>query len=76
MTGVRLGGTSQRRHSTNPVHNSDSEANSKSMITIHFGANVEIRIPTDQLDAIKSVLLCCASAKADSGSFQSVLVRD
>lgn len=72
----RLGGTSQRRHSAQPVLNSGSEANSKSMLSILFGANVEIRIPTDQLDAIKSVLLYCASAQSDSGSFRSVLIRD
>ena len=72
----RLEATGQRRHSTKPVLTSGSEANSKSMLTIQFGANVEIRIPTDQLDTIKSVLLCCASAQSDSGSFRSVLVRD
>ena len=71
----RLEATSQRRHSTKPVLTSD-EPNSKPMLTIQFGANVEIRIPTDQLDTIKSVLLCCASAQSDSGSFRSVLVRD
>ena len=71
----RLVGTSQRWHSTMPVLTSD-EPNSKPMLTIQFGANVEIRIPTDQLDTIKSVLLCCASAQSDSGSFRSVLVRD
>ena len=60
----RLGGTSQRRRSAKPVLNSGSEANSKSMLSILFGANVEIRIPTDQLDAIKSVLLYCASAQS------------
>ena len=72
----RLEGTSQRRPSTKPVLTSGSEADSKSVLTIQFGANVEIRIPTDQLDTIKSVLLCCASAQSDLGSFRSVLVRD
>ncbi len=71
-----LGGTRQRRPSTTPLLNNGSEAKSKSMITIQFGANVEIRIPADQIDAIKSVLLCCASAQSESGSFRSLLVRD
>ena len=72
----RLGGVSQRSRSAKPVLSSGSEVNSQSMLTIQFGASVEIRIPTDQLDAIKSVLLFCASAQYDSGLFRSVLVRD
>ena len=72
----RLGGARQPTRSASQVPSSDRELSSASIVSIQFGPNVEIRIPTDQLDTIKAVLLFCSSTQSDSGSFRSVLVRD
>ncbi len=72
----RLGGTRQPTRSSTQVLNSDREASSLPIVEIQFGPNVEIRIPADQLDTIKSVLLFCSNTQPDSGSFRSVLVHD
>ena len=72
----RLARSSQSTQSSTRARSSDTEVSSLPMVSIQFGPNVEIRIPTDQLDAIKSVLLFCSSTQSESGSFRSVLVRD
>ena len=72
----RLGGARQPARSSSHVPSSGREVSSVSIVSIQFGHNVEIRIPADQLDTIKAVLLFCSSTPSDSGSFRSVLVRD